>query len=72
MIPAKEKDIKINHFYLFNTTDSDYEEWSGKVVRIDRQLTLEECDEECQPMYKAVTLDGKYEMDVFVDELYVI
>lgn len=72
MRKAAKEDVKPGHLYLFNTSYSDYEEYSGHVVRIERQLTLEECDEECQPMYKAFTRDGKYEMDVYLDELYVI
>lgn len=62
---AIEKDLIPNKLFLFNTNYKDYEKWNGKIVKF-----IGEVDFTSQrKLYKAVTLDGKYEMEVFVEEL---
>lgn len=36
----------------------DYRAHSGQMVTIERQLSDEECDPECQPMYRITADDG--------------
>lgn len=64
--------IKIGKLYLLQTDYSDYQEYDGRVVKVERQLTLQECDEECQPMYLCTLTDKKstIELHIYPDELY--
>lgn len=58
--------------YIFNSNSNGaypiLDNHSGQEVRIVRQLTDDECDIECQPMYK-VKFDDGFIYDVFGDEL---
>lgn len=64
--------IKIGKLYLLQTDYSDYQEYDGRIIKVERQLTLQECDEECQPMYLCTVPDRKYEIElhIYPDELY--
>lgn len=64
--------IEIGKLYLLQTDYSDYQEYDGKVIKVKRQLTLHECDEECQPMYLCTVPDGRDEIElhIFPEELY--
>lgn len=64
--------IKIGKLYLLQTDYSDYQEYDGRVIKVERQLTLQECDEECQPMYLCTLIDKRdtIELHIYPDELY--
>ena len=54
--------IEIGRKYIFNylwsQDDQGYTEHSGEVVEVIRQMTLEEVEEDCQPMYLIKANDG--------------
>jgi hypothetical protein len=50
------------------TTLPDYTAHAGQKVVIVRQLTLDEADQECQPMYLVRAADG-WEGHAYLDEL---
>ena len=67
--------VKIGKLYLLQTDYSNYQEYDGRVIKVERQLTLQECDEECQPMYLCTLLSDnnkkeKIEMHIYHDELH--
>lgn len=67
--------IKIGKLYLLQTDYSDYQEYNGRIIKVERQLTLQECDEECQSMYLCTLLSDndkkeKIQLHVYPDELY--
>ena len=67
--------IKIGKLYLLQTDYSDYQEYNGRIIKIERQLTLQECDEKYQPMYLCTLLSDnnkkeKVQLHIYPDELY--
>ena len=55
--------------WVYGTSaDDPMRKYDGKACEIVRPLTDDECDPECQPMYRVRFADGA-ERDAFADEI---
>lgn len=67
--------IKIGKLYLLQTKCFDYQEYNGRIIKVEQQLTPQECVEEYQPMYLCTLLSDndkkeKIQLHIYPDELY--
>ena len=64
--------VEIGKLYLLQTDYSDYEDYVGRVVKVERQLTPKEIGEEGLQMYLCTLPDHRdtIELNIYPDELY--